>query len=403
MNSISTKMTLLSFVLYVYVLGIAHLYRYNSLVDNFKLPGNIFNYVSLIMLFILLAHLLYILLENKQKFSKIVYIYIFFFLYILFYSILDYMNYTIISSKITESYFRFTYNVLISFMMYFVIGYYYEGYKKHYTIILCVYVLMTLNTWINIDPNTLYISFMGVAKEKAGLYQYLGDTYAIFSILLITLTNRKIIKFTFILITFLTLFVLMSRSSLYMYTIAIIFYSLFKYKKEAIVYLLLFVSFIGIIMMNESKYYEIVMNSRLLSFTHSKIDGSVAERIELAQVGFNAIYNNWFIGDYGGDVRYFHKEGKYIHNFLAVLRQFGFIPFLVYVYFIYKLVIRVVVWMRNPSLYSQEYDYFIVLSIFLILEVLIARSWTHAYIFLVIGMLSNLKNNNLLLSNNKEK
>jgi hypothetical protein len=394
MNKYFDKITFLSLVLFIYIVPIAHLYRYHSLIGDFSLPNNLFNDISLLISFIIIVYFIVTTIQKINNISKTTFLFFLFFFYVLFYSILHYMNYNIISSAETLKYFKFTYNIFISYITYFIIGYYYRGYQKYYKYLLIFYIFLTVNTWWNIDLNTLYISFAGVAKAKAGLYQYLGDTYAIYAILIIILTNNNIIKILLIIISFASLFILMSRSSLYVFTLVMIVYMIIKYQRIAFVYISIMVLAVALFVLYGGEYVDIIMNSRLMSFTRGiENDGSVAARIQLAKVGFEAIRNYWITGDYGGDVIYFHAQGQYIHNFFSILRQFGIVAFLLYSYFIWMLFIKIFKWMKKSYLYSTNYDYFIIISLYVVVEVIIARAWGNAYIFLAIGMLANLRKN----------
>jgi hypothetical protein len=318
-----------------------------------------------------------------------------FFFYVVCYSILHYLNYEILSSAETLKYFKFTYNIFISYLTYFLIGYYYKGYQQYYKYLFILYILLTVDTWWNIDINTLYINFAGVAKEKVGLYQYLGVTYAIFAILLILLTKNNILKVVLIIISFTSLFVLMSRSSLYIFTLVMIVYMIVKYKKVALIYISIIILVVVLFVLYGGEYVDMIMNSRLMSFTRGiENDGSVKARIELAKVGFTAIQNYWIVGDYGGDVIYFHGQGHYIHNFFSILRQFGIIAFLLYTYLMWILLIKIFDWMKKSYLYSNNYDYFIIIALFMVVDVIIAQAWGNAYIFFAVGMLANIHKNN---------
>ena len=70
---------------------------------------------------------------------------------------------------------------------------------------------------------------------------------------------------------------------------------------------------------------------RLLTFG---LDRSSQERGDIFLSGLNSIKENWFFGDYMGDVAYRMKPGKYIHNIFCI--------FIILSHIIYNINIRIV-------------------------------------------------------------
>ncbi|MBF7071674.1 hypothetical protein [Aliarcobacter butzleri] len=71
-------------------------------------------------------------------------------------------------------------------------------------------------------------------------------------------------------------------------------------------------------------------------------DGSFNERLEQFKYGIEAIKNNWFFGQYAGQVifhegsKYSAGLGSYMHNILSFYRQYGLVFFLIFsIYYLY--------------------------------------------------------------------
>jgi len=399
MKTISDNSTLVNqvaFLLFLLALPITYLFAYYNLFGSFSsIEVILFNYLKLLITGFIIIYFI----SNSDNFkNKISLLFIFFYIYIFLYSILNYNYYEIISVKMNIKYFRYIYVVLIAYLTFFLIGFYNRDYRKYFKYILIFYVLLTVNAWINVDPQTLYISFKGVDKDLIGVYQKLGDIYAIIAIIFILLIKRnKYIQLSIIIISFITLFILMSRSSLYVYTITMLFYLVVIYRFKAVFYILFIVSIIMVFIVDSGTYYDIIMNSRLTSFMRSGEDGSWVARKQLAEVGINAIKNYWLIGDYGGDIIQFRETGNYIHSYLSILRQFGLIPFLIIFYWILLFSYRLFKWMLDNSKYSDYYNIFIILFLFNLIEISIARSFGSPYIFISIGMLASIYSNPALI------
>ena len=134
-----------------------------------------------------------------------------------------------------------------------------------------------------------------------------------------------------------------------------------------------------------------ILDSRMLSFLFGQSDRSVDARNEYMEIGIKGIKNYWFEGDYGGEVFYFGKPGEHIHNYLALFRQYGIVAFLLFCISTLFLVDNIYRWIKNYKVYSTDYEIFIVLAIFLLLEIFLSRGVNFQQIFFVVGISASLQ------------
>ncbi len=131
------------------------------------------------------------------------------------------------------------------------------------------------------------------------------------------------------------------------------------------------------------------VNSRMLALQNISADGSFVIRKELQERGLKSLRENWFWGDYNGQLAY-GSLGSYIHNYLSLWRQFGFIPFVCFIILVF-LLIRKIFTLNFKLCYQKKTlspeDFFLVLgSVFCVIEIAVARSFVSPYVWLFIGM-----------------
>jgi len=131
------------------------------------------------------------------------------------------------------------------------------------------------------------------------------------------------------------------------------------------------------------------VNKRMFAVVDLASDASVVERAQLFRSGLYYLFENWFVGDYAGQLRY-GTLGSYIHNYLSFWRQFGFTAFLVFLWFVGVLffnIVRVSRIIRREVLVLDPMVYFFVFGgLFCLIEIFAARSYGFPYIWLFFGM-----------------
>lgn len=288
--------------------------------------------------------------------------------------------------------FIFNLSKIFFYLIYFFTGFFFFGLEKRKKIVMLFWFFMIINLFFHYDFNSLRISLQVFDEDLKGIYLFLGDSFALWSILLLSFLQKK--PFFSVCIVFsstVCLFSFVSRTALYSFilVVPIVIY----FTKASIKYYFVFI-LMGIFLFKTECYDHISeLNSRMFAFQNFDKDRSVITRSYLLKEGLSGIEKNWFIGDYLGQLRY-GNLGSYIHNYLSLWRQFGLIPFICFCFLL--LYSKIKAWkiyfkLKKENIISPEIFFLITGASFCLIEILFARSYTSPYIWLFIGMSINLK------------
>lgn len=240
--------------------------------------------------------------------------------------------------------------------------------KKYFLfLMLLVWLVICLIVYTSIDF-TYFQAFYGKFDEEfSGTYQYIGDTYALVSILFIfrlaTLVNTQenfpnfdphnhIIKYEpiiFICINVITitsiifLFFNSSRASFYSFLVVSFYiyycsYSRIKANRLYTFILILIASVIFLLVLNNTSFLSnidlsFLASNRILEFLKTNDSTSLSGRNDLYTIGIQDILYNPIFGNYINRVLE-RGEGSYIHNILGILQDFGIPAFISFLYLI---------------------------------------------------------------------
>mgnify|MGYP000857669985 CR=1 FL=1 len=249
--------------------------------------------------------------------------------------------------------------------------------------------MLGLNAFLNIDFNLFRISFEGFDSRNTGVYLFLGDSFAIWSLFFISNLHKNPLWIAIVVIVSIpALFLLNSRTSLYSFVLTIPAMVLLVrrfFNRLALAISLIIIVFSGYLDISEI----MKVNKRMFAVVDLASDASVVERAQLFRSGLYYLFENWFVGDYAGQLRY-GTLGSYIHNYLSFWRQFGFTAFLVFLWFVGVLffnIVRVSRIIRREVLVLDPMVYFFVFGgLFCLIEIFAARSYVSPYIWLFFGM-----------------
>jgi len=339
-----------------------------------------------IFLFLFFSLVMFIVfLKKKYSFIVLRNSLIFFFLIIL--------CVIVIISNNTEGYnFIFNLSKIFFYIVYFFTGFFFFGLEKRKKIVMFFWSFMIINLFFHYDFNSLRISLQGFDENLEGVYLFLGDSFALWSILVLSFLQKK--PFFSVCIVYsstVCLFSFISRTALYSFILVVPIVVYFT--KKSIKYYFIFI-LISIFLFSTEHYdYINELNSRMFAFQNLDKDRSVITRSYLLKEGLSGIERKWFIGDYLGQLRY-GNLGSYIHNYLSLWRQFGLIPFVCFCFLLlysttkaWKIYFK----LKKENVISPEIFFLITGGAFCLIEILFARSYTSPYIWFFIGMSINLK------------
>lgn len=285
-------------------------------------------------------------------------------------------------------YFHIT-SVVLYFISYLV-GRNFKEIKELYLVL--IFILMVLIVFLNIDISTFSINLSFANEDLKGIYLGLSDLFSLYSMILIGSLKKEQNKIYIFLIAVIALFVLNSRSSLYIFIFSNLIYFMFfiKFRKNI---LLLLLSFSLFFLYLEQFFKLVSENSRMFSILFGDEDQSSLERKVLFKHGVKQILDNIFLGDYGGVINLHGSLGSYIHNLLSYWQAYGLFAFLLSCYFfLFQSLEAILKFFKNKM--KGNYDYIFILSIYLIVTVIFSRSYNWYFSWFILGLIHNYFNLN---------
>lgn len=231
--------------------------------------------------------------------------------------------------------------------------------------------------------------------ERHGGVSYLlvGDTLAILSIIILCMLKKIKYKYLVLVNTTYLLYVVASRTSFYFYCIIIIIFLVKEFVLGSIYKKIFIINVVSIVIsvavysyfQGGSFYSFISENNRMtVLVTDVSLDASYLGRKGQFEEGINDIKEFWLTGRLFREVERTGNSGTYMHNILSYWVEYGLIPFLLLLYqsviYIYKNFIN---YFKHPENYIIEMVFFT--SMYMIVSILISRSYTYPYIWFTIA------------------
>lgn len=170
-------------------------------------------------------------------------------------------------------------------------------------------------------------------------HQLLGGTLPFVGILTFVFIKDRKVKITIATLVLIMLYFIHSRASFYSFIVVYTFFILKELGVKKSIYI-----FFTILAVSSILYFFNIIepSKRMLGISQISQDGSFNERLEQFKYGIEAIKNNWFFGQYAGQVifhegsKYSAGLGSYMHNILSFYRQYGLVFFLIFsIYYLY--------------------------------------------------------------------
>jgi len=389
LNLLNKNINFYSFIFFMLYFFIQPLLQYEFFLKNI----NDYLEFSLLLTFsvYVIIQIKYFFNLKKLYFTTFDILVLVFFLNMLIQILIDYTMYSSVHIL-----FKRNIVILLYAIMFYYFGKSFFDIKKYFKYFLIAYFILTLEKLLNLDFSSFHIIIQHTinigniqTSNTTSLYLYLGDTFAILSLLILTFLESKYVKIFFIFVSLLVLYTIYSRTSLYLYFIVAFIYikKEFNLKTKLIVFTIFILFMITII-----NYFDFnkLENTRMLSFLFSGHDASLNGRLEQINSGLNGLFNNFIIGDYGGQYFNSHSFGSYMHNILSYIRQFGIISIVLFLFLFYKIIKLYILFTKNYFDSNVEYIFYI--SLFIFLEVFLARSYISPLLWFAFGMLSNTNN-----------
>ena len=327
--------------------------------------------------FILVCSFLILIVYNFKHLNKIfneLFWFSFMFLYMIVYTIFYYF---FPSNYITDMLLIFQLKIIIYSILHLMLGivFYENMNKKYFFILLSIsFIILILFVLLNIDYNSF--------KYKLK-YHLIGAILPIIALFIIFLINKKNLRFLVFTTILILLFFINSRAAFYSFFVIYLIYILKEIGYKKSLYLLLSILLLSILLYS----FNIVnLDERMFGITTINQDGSFNERLEQFKYGFEAIKNNWFFGQYGGQV-IFHDGsiyknglGSYMHNIFSFWRQFGVLFFIIFVIFYFSRLLKIYnLWKTN----NIKYNFIFYLGLYMSINILFFHSYDYPQIWFV--------------------
>ncbi len=341
---------------------------------------------------VLLLTFAMIFIFTMKKYKNLVFRDAFLFLLLVCFSLITIFVERDLQDYLGRSALKFNLGIVFFYVVYFFTGFFFHGLEKRKITVCFLWFLMIINLFCNYDFQSLRISLLNFDEDLKGIYLFLGDSFAIWSLLVLSfLQKQPFLSVIVVLLSAVCLFSFISRTSMYAFILVIpliIFLTRKSLKYLAIIMLLFFIIF-------PSDIFDFIQksSSRMFAFRNIEEDTSIIVRNYLFREGVSGIKQNWFFGDYSGQLRYSHL-GSYMHNYLSLWRQFGIIPFACFCILLVFSTLKAwkILWKsKKNNVIAPEIFFLIVGGAFCLIEIIAARSYVSPYIWFFIGMSANLR------------
>jgi len=284
---------------------------------------------------------------------------------------------------------------------------------------------------IKLIMNILFLTFVGLIIYGVTLnpygefqiyygkikidYLFIGDTFAIYTFLILYANKNRYFKFLITILGVLTLYLISSRLSFAIF-IAVVFINIGiglinkvdglnrvailnrGIKKKRMLYSIgLITCFLLVIMIFTHKLGKIeisidkLYNNRIFGgLTDIKNDESYVSRQELVILGRSVLRENIVLGKFMYEVEIMGITGGYIHNMFSYLVEYGPIFFFLFIACLLKKSWQFFILYKKTKL-KDSYDVLkISIFIFTLMSIILGRSYIYAYIWLPIGMIKTI-------------
>ncbi len=256
--------------------------------------------------------------------------------------------------------------------------------KRLFIFFWCVFTAIVL---IYTDyKSAFFTSSIEVTREHNN-YLMMSDAYAMLSFFIIADSRKLVYRIGVILFSFLCLYFLKSRASLYTFLI-INFIGLILINKRFL-WLLFAGAFVSLLTYDWREFFRLNSNNRMFRLATFGQDTSAIMRTNILNSGLNEIKDNWLWGQFMGDVLIEKNTGTYIHNFLSYLRQYGFFPFVFIIVIIVRNYLKLFFSVVKKE-WNRPMEFFFLFGVHCLILTLFARSFLYSGIWMLFSAIPTL-------------
>ena len=290
--------------------------------------------------------------------------------------------------RIEIFYFEYFSMLVISSFLFYMSGFYILDIlnkKRFRAIFFYAWILYTVVVLLNTSFELKYFSSTIDIDLANPNYIMMSDAYALLSIIVVPYTRNLLYRLILLGISSLTLYFLMSRASLYSF-VFLNFLVLMIIDKR-VFWSIIFFFVASIFFINWEQFIRLNSDNRMFRLITFGNDLSQNSRQTIFKTGLDAIHNNWFFGQYMGDVIVRKNTGTYIHNIFSIWRQFGIIPFLLILINIIYIFLKFYLHSLRAKSWNSEQQFVFILSAYCLVLFLFARSFLFSEMWIVFSLL----------------
>jgi len=219
--------------------------------------------------------------------------------------------------------------------------------------------------------------------DGAMIYLMLADSYAIVSLFLVALLEKKALKYLVFIVSAFILFTLVSRTSFFLFLfVSLVYFFVLNWKTGV---LIIFIIFGSIIYNWDTIVTDLGTKNRMIRMVTTGEDSSYNHRKDILYDNRRHVtIERILLGQYMSDVNDFGHGGHYVHSYESFLYSFGILPYLT-LYGIIIFIFSVFLFNIKIILQSRFLELTALVGLFLVIEITFSRSYIAPYIWMFVG------------------
>jgi len=247
-----------------------------------------------------------------------------------------------------------------------------------------IWFVWMIQSWIYLASAFSNSEGFEIILNDQPIYLLLSDAYSLLALLVLYFTKSTRNKLLVFIFSGIILYILLSRVTIALFLLIGILHLIKKSKLMFLLFLCCFAAFVVIPKNTLEDAYSDTNNRVVRLLAKGSEDSSLKKRKVLMNEGLVNLKEAWLFGDFMGDLRIHNEKGKYIHNYLSFWSAFGIFPFILLLILTGLIVWKVTVYYLLSE--DNETELLFLIFVFYLGEIILARGYNNAYIWLAIGM-----------------
>lgn len=369
----------------IVLLHLSLLYRLFEPLYNINIP--FFMFLPGLFFFLGMVLSLNEILKTKRKHHHYILIFSFsFFVFLFFLNVVFSQSYTEVGGELTSV--NFYSVILIKTISSFLCGWgLYSVLENRSKALMTAYFVVVFSIFSFIDFANFKFDFSVYDDiNDRNSYLIVSDILVICHFLSIFKVRNSLIRSALHFIILILLFLLGSRTSLYLFFSTVLLCELILSRRKKFIAPIYLISIVfGFLYLSNIGFWQDY--ERMFVIFTGVADHSVSAREILVQEGLSAVQKNIILGDFMGQVSHGGGGtmlGSYIHDYRSYIRQFGlvgFVPILILFSWISFVAIKVIT-VKKANFHHYTY---LSLYVYLVTEMIFSRAFNYTFWYFLVG------------------